>query len=125
MIQSDEYVVHRFLEQKELISGIDYELIENDSKIVKGCGLSPNFQTTGVSCFDLSSIIGSKGRFDEHNSVLTKYSSTVRLIHDYDIDLRFRIKKSRMSIKHYSLCPIHVLQAIKWNGRGVLSVAAL
>ena len=30
----------------------------------------------------------------------------MRLIHDYNIDVRFRIKKSQISVKHYSLCPI-------------------
>ena len=96
----------RFLDQKELAAGVEYELLEGDSKIVKGCGMSPNF--AGVSCLDLNSIVitGSKGGFVGSLSALTSYPSSVRIMHDYNVNLRFRVKKSQMSIKHYSLCPI-------------------
>ena len=66
MIDTDNHNVvslHRFL--GELAAGVEYELLEGDSKIVKGCGMSPNFQTIGVSCFDLSSITDTSGQFDK------------------------------------------------------------
>lgn len=118
------YPVHRFPMTKLLVAGTDFKL-NTDGK-VQGYGTNPaNELVVGVSSFDPAQIpseghgVVHSDQFMEPCSILVSVPDGVKLVQDYQVPLRYRVKKLHKklatTVNHYSIYPVDDMTVAEWQ----------
>lgn len=116
--------VHRFPMDKRLEAGADFKL--NSDETVTGYGPDPvDVLVVGVSCFGPQPIppeghpVVHSSQFFEPCSVLSRVPSGVKLVQDYEVPYRYRLKcLNRMykgSMAHFTIYPVNDISVAQWQ----------
>ena len=123
MIQNtvvDYHPVQRFPLTEVLVAGTDFKL--NAEGNVKGYGINPvNELVVGVSSFvppEGHNVVHSN-QYSQPCSILISVPNGVKLVRDYQITLRYRLKKlnKKLSVvvNHYSIFPVIDMTVAEWQ----------
>ena len=105
--------VHRGRPDDVLCADMDYVVNYNGN--IEGCGEKATGNIAGVSTFGLATDtrhpkhgVIADCQLPHHCSILSTLPSTVIIVHDYDVCLRYSDpkKKRQSNIPHFSICPI-------------------
>jgi hypothetical protein len=117
-------LVHRFPLTKALVAGTDFKL--NTDGTVKGYGTNPvNELVVGVSSFDPHPMspeghgVVHSDQYLEPCSNLMSVPDGVKLVQDYQVPLRYRLKKLdkklALTVNHYSIYPVDGMAVAEWQ----------